>query len=65
MSKTATWIALLRGVNVGGRNKLPMASLVPELEKMGLSPMQSYLPERESGFLRLRFLRPDPCRDGR
>ncbi|QSR84923.1 DUF1697 domain-containing protein [Methylacidimicrobium sp. B4] len=48
MSKTATWIARLRGVNVGGRNRLPMASLVPELEKIGRSPMQSYL---QSGSL--------------
>lgn len=37
------WIALLRGVNVGGRNKLPMKPLVAELEAMGLSSVRTYI----------------------
>lgn len=28
MPRPTTWIALLRGINVGGHNKLPMADLV-------------------------------------
>lgn len=43
MDETTTWIALLRGINVGGKNKLPMASLIPEIEKVGLRPVRSYL----------------------
>ncbi len=38
-----TWIALLRGVNVGGRNALPMKALVPELQALGLSAIRTYL----------------------
>ena len=38
-----TWIALLRGVNVGGRNKLPMKALLPELQALGLSAVRTYL----------------------
>jgi uncharacterized protein (DUF1697 family) len=38
-----TWIALLRGVNVSGRNKLPMKVLVAELEGIGLSGIQTYI----------------------
>jgi uncharacterized protein (DUF1697 family) len=38
-----TWIALLRGVNVGGRNTLPMKALVPELQALGLSAIRTYL----------------------
>jgi uncharacterized protein (DUF1697 family) len=38
-----TWIALLRGVNVGGRNKLPMKMLVAELQAIGLSDIKTYI----------------------
>ncbi len=48
---SANWVALLRGVNVGGKSKLPMASLVSDLAKIGLSPMRSYL---QSGNLVFR-----------
>lgn len=37
------WIALLRGINVGGRNKLPMAELREALAEMGLSDVQTYI----------------------
>jgi uncharacterized protein (DUF1697 family) len=45
------WIALLRGVNVGGRNKLPMKALVAELEAMGLADVKTYI---QSGNVVLR-----------
>jgi uncharacterized protein (DUF1697 family) len=38
-----TWIALLRGVNVGGKNILPMKSLSAELESVGLSNVITYI----------------------
>jgi uncharacterized protein (DUF1697 family) len=38
-----TWIALLRGINVLGRRKLPMGQLVAELEKLGLSDIRTYI----------------------
>jgi uncharacterized protein (DUF1697 family) len=39
----ATWIALLRGINVGGRHKLPMAQLRGELERAGFSAVRTYI----------------------
>ncbi len=38
-----TWIALLRGVNVGGKNKLPMKLLAAELEAIGLAGVKTYI----------------------
>lgn len=38
-----TRIALLRGINVGGRNKLPMKELVPVLEKLGCGDVRTYI----------------------
>ena len=38
-----TWIALLRGVNVGGRNKLPMQALRTLLEAHGLRNVRTYI----------------------
>ena len=38
-----TWIALLRGVNVGGHNKLPMAQLRAGLDEAGLSNPRTYI----------------------
>jgi uncharacterized protein (DUF1697 family) len=32
-----TWVALLRGVNVGGRNKLPMKRLRQILDALGFA----------------------------
>jgi uncharacterized protein (DUF1697 family) len=37
------WIALLRGVNVGGRNKMPMSALVTALESAGCSSVRTYI----------------------
>jgi uncharacterized protein (DUF1697 family) len=38
-----TYIALLRGINVGGNNKLPMRELVPLLERLGLYNVKTYI----------------------
>lgn len=39
----ATYIALLRGINVGGKNRLPMKALRDALEKMGLGHVRTYI----------------------
>lgn len=38
-----TSIALLRGINVGGKNRLPMKELVRELEALGLEDVRTYV----------------------
>jgi uncharacterized protein (DUF1697 family) len=38
-----TWIALLRGINVGGARKLPMKSLVATLEGDGFRAVRTYI----------------------
>lgn len=38
-----TWIALLRGVNVGGHNKCPMADLKKLCEKLGWTAVRTYI----------------------
>ena len=38
-----TWIALLRGINVGGRNSLPMKSLSQILGSAGCEQVQTYI----------------------
>jgi len=38
-----TWIALFRGVNVGGRNLLPMKALVALLAEEGLDEARTYI----------------------
>jgi uncharacterized protein (DUF1697 family) len=38
-----TWIALLRGINVGGKNKLPMKELVAAMSALGLSEVNTYI----------------------
>ncbi len=37
------YIALLRGINVGGHNKIKMAELKQSLEKIGLKRVQTYI----------------------
>lgn len=46
----STWIALLRGINVGGRNKLPMKSLVLLLEGLGASNVRTYIQSGNAAF---------------
>ena len=38
-----TWIALLRGINVGGKNILPMRRLIQDLEALGARECQTYI----------------------
>ena len=38
-----TWIALFRGINVGGHRRLPMKELVVELEKLDLWDVNTYI----------------------
>jgi len=37
------WIALLRGINVGGKNTLPMKELVNLFETLGFKDVQTYI----------------------
>jgi uncharacterized protein (DUF1697 family) len=39
----ATWIAFLRGINVGGKNRLPMKELKVLMEAIGFSGVQTYI----------------------
>ena len=39
----ATWVALLRGVNVGRHNRLPMSELRPMLESLGYDDVRTHL----------------------
>ena len=38
-----TYIALLRGINVSGQKKIPMAELRELLSKLGLENVQTYI----------------------
>lgn len=42
-SAAPTWIALFRGINVGGRNSLPMAALRELLASLGCEGVRSYI----------------------
>ena len=37
------WVALLRGINVGGRNSLPMQGLVRVLQALGAHDVKTYI----------------------
>lgn len=37
------YIAFLRGINISGKNKLPMAELKKELENLGFGEVRTYL----------------------
>ena len=43
MSARRTLVALLRGINVGGRNSVPMAGLRSVLKEMGLDDVTTYI----------------------
>lgn len=38
-----TYVLLLRGINVGGKNKIPMAGLIKCLEELGFSNVSTYI----------------------
>lgn len=37
------YVALLRGINIGGKNKIPMAELKKEFEELGFEEVKTYL----------------------
>jgi uncharacterized protein (DUF1697 family) len=43
MTAMATYVALLRGINVGGKNTIPMAALRECLEDLGFSNVATYI----------------------
>ena len=47
------YIALLRGINVGGHNKVPMAVLRVALSQVGLKNVQTYI---QSGNIVFEFI---------
>ena len=54
-----TWIAFLRGINVTGKNMLPMKSLAALLEEAGLSDVATYL---QSGNVVFRSSQSQPSK---
>ena len=49
--KNTIWIALFRGINVGGNNLMPMKALVALLEKSGGSAVKTYIQSGNAVFL--------------
>ncbi len=45
-----TWVALLRGINVGGKTTLPMKELVAMLEGMGARGVKTYVQSGNAVF---------------
>ncbi|HMP79470.1 MAG TPA: DUF1697 domain-containing protein [Pirellulaceae bacterium] len=45
-----SWVVLFRGVNVGGKHKLPMARLVTILESLGCSAVRTYIQSGNAVF---------------
>ena len=43
MNRNQTYVALLRGINVGGHHKVPMAELRKEMDKMGFENVSTLL----------------------
>jgi uncharacterized protein (DUF1697 family) len=56
---TQVWIALLRAVNLGSRNKVPMAELRVVLEEAGYESVRTYI---QSGNVLFEHDRPDRAR---
>jgi uncharacterized protein (DUF1697 family) len=50
------WVALLRGINVGGKNKVPMAELRRLFEETGCGSVSSYI---QSGNVLFTYESPD------
>ena len=43
MSRATRYLVLLRGINVGGKNKVPMAPLRELLEELGYEDVSTYI----------------------
>ncbi|MDC9823433.1 DUF1697 domain-containing protein [Devosia sp. ZB163] len=50
MTAKTTYLALLRGINVGGKNKVPMAGLKKLLEEIGLEDVSTYIQSGNAMF---------------
>lgn len=59
----STWIALFRGINVGGHNKLPMAELSRVLEDIGLVDVRTVIQSGNVVFRSTRKSAPALARD--
>ncbi len=57
-----TWISLLRGINVGGKNVIKMEALIHFYEKLGFKDARSYL---QSGNIIFRSDECDPVKIGK
>lgn len=55
----ASFVAFLRGINVGGNNLIPMAALKATCESAGLTDVRTYL---QSGNVLFTTTRKDPAR---
>lgn len=53
-----TYVVLLRGINVGGKNKVPMAELRELLDELGFSAVRTYI---QSGNVVLRSRKGAPA----
>lgn len=54
----STFVALLRGINVGGKNNVSMSSLKRSFEKLGLQDVRTYI---NSGNVLFHAAGPDPA----
>lgn len=54
-----TYVALLRGINVGGSNKIQMAKLKETFERLGLARVRTFI---ASGNVIFRTEEPDPAK---
>lgn len=50
MAEMQTYIALIRGINVGGKGILPMKELIAILENLGLQKIKTYLQSGNAVF---------------
>jgi len=50
MTAKTTYLALLRGINVGGKNKVPMSGLKKLLEEIGLEDASTYIQSGNAMF---------------
>ncbi|HXV75245.1 MAG TPA: DUF1697 domain-containing protein [Candidatus Polarisedimenticolaceae bacterium] len=50
VARAESFVALLRGINVGGRNKLPMKDLVRILERLGARNVRTYIQSGNAVF---------------
>ena len=53
------WVALLRGVNLGSRNKVPMVELREVFEAAGAEAVRTYI---QSGNVLFEYAKPDAAK---